>query len=133
MALEPFATVEDLMDGWPNKTLNQSEQTAAETLLARASAYIATKLARAGIEIDASDELQATNLQTVTVNMVRRSMSSGDADGFSQLSQTIGSTTASVSFTNPEGAFWLSASDKEILGLTGTGGRIGWASLAGEG
>ena len=132
MALTPFATVEDLLEGWPNKKLNESEETAADALLERASAYIATKLARAGIEIDATDELQATNLKTVTVNVVRRSLSSADADGFSQLSQTIGSTTASVSFTNPEGAFWLSASDKDILGLTGTGGKIGWASLAGE-
>ena len=132
MAFQAFATVEDLLEGWPNKTLNESEQAAADALLLRASAYLATKLDKAGIPIDATDELQALNLKTVTCNLVRRSMASGDSDGLAQMSQTIGSTTASVSWANPSGAFWLSALDKEILGLAGSGGKAGWASLASE-
>lgn len=130
MAFEAFATVQDLLDGWPNKTLNQDEQTAADALLLRASAYLATRLQQKGIEVDAEDELQALNLKTVTVNMVRRSMSSGDVDGLASVAQTIGSTTAQVSWNNPSGAFYLSALDKEILGLSGSGGRAGWADLA---
>ncbi len=104
----------------------------AETLLLRASAYLAAKLRTKGVRIDDADEVQAENLTTVTVNMVRRSMCSGDNEGLSQISQTIGSTVASVQFSNPNGSFWLSPLDKEILGLTGTGGRAGFASLAHE-
>ena len=130
MAFQAFATVQDLLDGWPNKTLNASEQTAADALLLRASAYLATKLAAKSIEIDPDDDIQALNLKTVTVNMVRRSMASGDVDGLASMSQTIGSTTAQVSWSNPSGAFYISALDKEILGLAGGGGRAGWADLA---
>ena len=130
MAFQAFATVDDLLDGWPNKELNESETAAAGALLLRASAYLATRLRQAHIAIDAEDELQALNLKTVAVNMVRRSMASGDVDGLSSLAQTIGSTTAQVSWSNPSGAFYLSALDKEILGLTGRGGKAGWASLA---
>jgi hypothetical protein len=63
--------------------------------------------------------------------MVRRSMSSGDVDGISQMSQTIGSTTASVQWSNPSGAFYLSQLDKETLGLAGNNGRAGFATLSG--
>ena len=130
MAFEAFATVDDLLDGWPNKTLNESEQAAANTLLLRASAYLATLLGQKRIGIDADDDVQALNLKTVTVNMVRRSMSSGDVDGLSTVAQTIGSTTAQVSWSNPSGTFFLSALDKQILGLSSSGGRAGWADLA---
>ena len=132
MALQAFATVEDLLDGWPNKTFNESEATAAAALLTRATAYLMSKLRKKGIEIDPADDVQAENLKTVTTNMVRRSMSSGDSEGLSQMSQTIGSTVASVQFANPSGAFWLSPLDKEILGLSGSGGRAGFANLASE-
>ena len=128
--MDAFATVADLQAGW--RTLTSAEQDVAETLLLRASAYLTTKLTRRGIEIDPEDELQATNLRTVTCNMVRRSMASASVDGIAQMSQAIGSTSASVQVSNPDGAFYLSAMDKEILGLVG-GGRIGWAPLGGAG
>lgn len=129
MAINAFATVADLLEGWANKTLNPSEEGAASALLLRASAYLMTKLDARGIDIDPGDELQALNLKTVTVNMVRRSMESGDMGGVASMQQTIGSTAAQVTWSNPSGSFYLSALDKEILGLTGTG-RAGWASLA---
>lgn len=132
MALQAFATTDDLLAGWPNKTLNESESSAADALLTRASAYLMSKLRKKGIEVDPADEVQKENLKTVTVNMVRRSMSSGDNEGLAQMSQTIGSTTASVQWSNPSGAFWLSTLDKEILGLSGSGGRAGFANLARE-
>ena len=77
MDFNAFATVDDLLDGWPNKTFSEQERIAAGVLLFRASGYLAGLLAKKHIEIDPSDMLQAVNLKTVTVNMVRRSMSSG--------------------------------------------------------
>ena len=127
--METFATVEDLQAGW--RTLAEGEKGIAAELLLRASAQLASMLAAHGKAVDAEDELQAVNLKTVTCSMVRRSMSSGGADGVSSLSQTIGSTTAAVSWSNPDGAFYLSKHDKLALGIGG--GRVGWADLAGGG
>lgn len=115
--MEAFATVDDLQAGW--RTLKDSEQAVANTLLLRASAFLATKLSKKGIEIDPEDELQALNLQTVTCNIVRRAMSSSAVDGISQMQQSIGSTNASVQIYNPDGAFFLSKNDMDVLGLTG--------------
>lgn len=129
MAITAFATSADLLAGWPNKTFTTSEQTAADALLLRASAYLMSKLSARGIEVDAGDELQALNLKTVTCNLVRRAMQSGGAEGISSAQQTIGSTAAQVTWSNPDGSFYLSALDKEILGLKGSG-KAGWASLA---
>ena len=117
MALAAFATVQDLQAGW--RTLAESEQSVAETLLLRATAQLSAMLARRGVKIDAEDEVQAANLAAVACNMVRRAMSAGDADGVRSVSQTIGSTTASVQWGNPDGAFYLSRMDREILGIAG--------------
>lgn len=121
--MEAYATVSDLAAGW--KTLSEAEQAIAETLLLRASGQLAALLAKNGIEVDESDEVQAINLKTVTCNMVRRSMSSGGAEGLSSMSQQIGSTQASVQWSNPDGAFYLSKTDKESLGIAGrSAGRM---------
>jgi hypothetical protein len=128
--VEAFATVDDLQAGW--RTLKDAEQDVAETLLLRASAYLITRLTRKHIEIDPDDEVQALNLQTVTCNLVRRAMASAAADGIAQVQQSIGSTNASVQIYNPDGAFYLSKQDADLLGITGAG-RAGWASLAYEG
>lgn len=127
--MDPFATVDDLLDGWPGKQMSTAERTAAEVLIERATAQLRALLAKKGVEVDPEDDVQRINLRTVTLNMVRRSMASGGPDGLSSVSQTIGSTTASVQWANPEGAFFLSRADKEVLGLLG-GGRLGWAPLA---
>ena len=126
--MEAFATVDDLQAGW--RTLTSAEQDVAETLLLRASAYLTTKLNKRNIAIDPEDELQTINLNTVTCNMVRRAMASASADGIAQMQQSIGSTSASVQIYNPDGAFFLSKQDAELLGLR-DGGRIGWAPLGG--
>ena len=123
MSITAFATVENLEAGW--RTLTESERGVASTLLLRATAQLYGLLANDGITIDPEDELQALNLQTVTCNMVRRAMSSGAVDGIESVQQTIGSTSASVRVYNPDGAFYLSKMDKDILGISG-GDGIGW-------
>lgn len=124
--MQAFATVNDLELGW--KTLTPGEQAVANELLLRASAQLVTLLSNHGITVDSEDEAQAINLKTVTCNMVRRSMNSGGSyDGVSSVSQTIGSTVAAVQWSNPDGSFYLSKSDKESLGLLGVG-KLGYAS-----
>ena len=125
-----FATVEDVTNSWANKRFNESERLAANELLERASAMIATLMQRRGVEIDETNELQAMNLKAVTVAVVRRTMAGGEFDGMQGATQTIGSTTASVQyFNNYGGALSLLPSEEKLLGIKSTGGRIGWANL----
>lgn len=113
--MKPLATLADLQKGW--RDLTDDEALEASTLIDRASAQLYTLLGRANIAVDPANELQMINLCTVTCNMVRRVL--GGADNVSQISQTIGSTTASLSFSNPDGSLYLSKADKELLGLIG--------------
>lgn len=131
MALQAFATVSDLLAGWPNKTLNTSETTAANALLLRATAQLTAMLAKRGIEIDPTDEVQATNLKTVTVDMVRRALmaSANDTLGVSQKSMTGGPYTESWSFANPSGDMYVTKAERSLLGIGG--GRAGWSSMGG--
>jgi hypothetical protein len=114
--MESFATVESLAAGW--RDLGDSEQDIAEVLLGRASAYLAGLLRRDGIAVDISDRIQVINLETVTCNMVRRVMDA-PTSGASSISQGIGSTNASVAFSNPDASLYLSKSDMLVLGLAG--------------
>ena len=114
--MEAFATVEDLEAGWRN--LSSDEEETAEILLQRASAYLASLMRRDGIVIDVADEIQTMNLATVTCNMVRRVMDA-PSGGASSITQGIGETNASVSFSNPDASLYLSKSDMLALGLAG--------------
>lgn len=119
--MEAFATVEDLLSGWPGKTFTEAEEDSAETLLDRASAQLSSMLKQHGVAIDPEDEEQALNLLSVTCNMVRRSMSQG-YDGVSSFAQTVGSTNVSVNYRENDGSFYVSKSEKELLGVSGRGG-----------
>lgn len=114
--MEAFATVEDLEAGWRN--LSSDEEETAEILLQRASAYLTSLMRRDGIVIDVADEIQTMNLTTVTCNMVRRVMDA-PSGGASSITQGIGETNASVSFSNPDASLYLSKSDMLALGLAG--------------
>lgn len=131
MELQAFATVDDLLAGWPNKTLNELETTAANALLLRATAQLTAMLQRRGIEIDPADEVQAMNLMTVTVDMVRRVLmaSTNDAMGVSQKSMTGGPYTENLSFANPSGDMYVTKAERSLLGIGG--GRAGWSSMGG--
>ena len=110
--MEAFATVDSLAAGW--RDLSESEQDIAEVLLGRASAYLAGLLRRDGIAVDISDRIQVINLETVTCNMVRRVMDAPDS-GASSITQGIGSTNATLAFSNPDASLYLTKSDMIVL------------------
>ena len=118
--MKAFATVDDLAAGWPD--YDRSLDAVSGTLLERASARLSALLDRHGVEIDEEDDVQATNLKSVTCNMVRRSLNGPSADGVASIAQGIGSTNVSVSYRDPDGSFYLSRSDRELLGISGRGG-----------
>lgn len=108
-----FAKVDALQAGW--KVLDADEVAVAEKLLTRASAYLVTLMERAGVIIDTSNEIQTINLETVACNMVRRVMDA--PSGMASVSQGIGSTNASVTFSNPDMSLYLSKADRVLLGI----------------
>lgn len=120
--MEPFATIEDLeADG---RTLEGEGVTteAAETLLGRVSAYIATLLMKHGIEVDPQDELQAANLATVTCYVVWDEISKRKSPDYSSLSQSVGSTSVSLSMRERPTGFFIPNEYKALLGISGRGG-----------
>lgn len=117
--MEAFATVDQLQAGW--RALSEGERETASELLLRATAQLSSVLSAKGIAVDAGDEVQALNLRTVCCNMVRRSMASYGAEGVQSMQQNIGTTSASVTWSNPDGAFYISRLDKQALGLLGSG------------
>lgn len=119
MALQPFATVQQLESGW--RELSSAEESVASTLLLRATAQLTSLLNAHGITVDSDDDVQATNLEAVCCNMVRRSMASYSTDGIQSMQQSVGNTSASVTWSNPDGAFYLSRLDRQTLGLSASG------------
>lgn len=108
-----FATVEDLEARW--HALTEPEQARATVLLDDASVYIASL-----VRVDASDCMQASALKIVCCSMVQRAMnaSANDAFGISQQTITADIYSQSMSFANPSGDFYLTASEKRLLGIT---------------
>ena len=106
--MEAFATVEQLEAGW-DVPPDFNEDIAAE-LLMRASAQLTSMLAQRGIAIDPA-----------TCNMVRHSIGSFAAEGIQSMQQTIGSTNASVTWSNPDGDFYICKNDRLALGLKASG------------
>ena len=116
--MEAFATVDDLTEGW--KELSEAEEARATVLLDRASAQLAGLLAKHGVAIDPSDRIQHMNLVSVTCNMVKRAMSNG-YENVTSFAQSVGSTNISVNYRDSDGAFYISKSEREVLGITGRG------------
>ena len=122
--MEPFATVDDLLLTWPGKELDGVGRASAERMLLSATAQLSAMLRNRGIGVDAADEVQAELLRGATCAMVKDAMSVPEG-GVASMQQTIGTTNASVSFNNPNGAFYLSRHWRGLLGLLPRGsGRV---------
>lgn len=123
----PYATTADIEARW--RTLSADERTRAEVLISDASNMLA-KL----VNVDDTDDEQASLLTTVCCNMVIRAMSATALDtfGVSQTSVTAGPYTQSYSYSNPSGDMYLTKFEKRMLGVsTGYIGSIR-AKIAGD-
>lgn len=110
-----FATVEDLEARWHD--LDSDEEAKASTLLDDAEAMLS-----ALVDVDPTDEQQATLLKIVSCSMVIRSMqaSESDAYGVSQLDYGMGPFSQAAHFANPNGDMYLTAQERRLLGITGS-------------
>lgn len=120
--MKAFATTVDLQARW--RTLTEDELAMAEVELQDASAFIAGEMRRYDVAIDPSDEVQSQNLVRVTCEVVRRSMSPRlDASEGTPLAPFTESTitadvfTESYKYANPLGDYYLTAADKQSLGI----------------
>lgn len=108
-----FATVDDLEARW--HPLLDAERERAAVLLEDAALYLSTF-----VNVDDGDERQAGILKMVSCSMVQRAMSTAQSDAFGVSQQTITADiySQSLSFANPSGDFYLTASEKRLLGIT---------------
>lgn len=109
----PFATVDDLEARW--RPLSEAEAERAVALLADASAILRAEMRG---RIDAGDGAQASALRAACCGMVRRAMSAGiDAAGVKSASEGAGGYTASVTYANPHGDMYITATERRMLGI----------------
>ena len=113
-----FATIEDLEARW--RTLSEAEVSKATALLDDASAILVAQ-----VDVDPTDEQQATLLKVVCCSMVTRSMVASESDvyGISQLDYGMGPFSQAAHFSNPNGDLYLTAQERQLLGI-GSGGYI---------
>lgn len=110
-----FATYEDIEARW--RPLSDDEQARATVLLDDAAIYLSSF-----VDIDQENEEQQAILKMVSCSIVQRSMIAAEADVFGVDKQTITADiySQSVSYSNPSGDFYLTRSEKQLLGITGS-------------
>ena len=104
----PAATVADLEARW--HTLTDTEKSVASTLIGDAVAY----LKRITPNYDA---IPTDTIKSIVCAMVKRAMLSRDSSGISQQSETVGSFSASYTWSNPTGDLYLTREERRQLGL----------------
>lgn len=108
-----YATPDDLEAR--GMTLTDAERSQAEVLLEDAAVYL-----DAICRINPNDSSMSETLKIVSCSMVRRSMASSASDSFGVSQQTISADiySQSLTFANPSGDFYLTGSEKRLLGIT---------------
>lgn len=115
--MSAFATVEDYERRYG--AVNDCER--LEVLLEDASNYLkALYLEEWGCDFsDADDEVFETNAPAVVCGIVSRTLNTpAGLEGVSQATQGAGSYSASYTFANPTGDFYLTKTDKTRLGFS---------------
>ena len=128
--MNAYATTEDLGKRW--RTISDGEKERVETLLSDASALIAAEAARVGLSFDEPDPITAANLTAITCEVVKRAMLSPiDQASVTQQGINVGDYGMSMTYANPTGDLYLTASEKRRLGISRS--RCTVVLLGGEG
>lgn len=108
-----YATVTQLENGW--RVLSTAETAVASELLARASRKCRADIPSLDARIDA-EQVEAGLVADVVCDMVRRAMAvAPDMTGVSQVSETQGPFSQSVTFQNPGGDLYLTKAERRLL------------------
>ena len=126
--VQPFATVNDLSRAWPGYDAADEEH--AEWLLEFVSAGIARQCADAGA--DPESDVDPIVLAGVTCRVVARMMQGeSEAAGVTQESWGASPLSGSVTYANPTGDVYLTAFEKQLLGIDGQGLEVAWVNQEG--
>lgn len=108
-----FATSDDLAARW--RPLTEDEEEKANVLLEDAAVYLS-----AFVTVDAEDTQQQAALKMVSCSMVQRAMVASENDAFGVAESRISADiySQSVTYSNPNGDLYLTASEKRLLGIT---------------
>lgn len=121
MALQPFATKEELAAYW--RTLTTAEESRADVLLPMASNRLRLIAEDAGLDLDekmAASEAYKSTLQWVVLEAVKRALQTPvDTPPVDTYAQTAGPYSENYKFTNPSGDLWFKRSELASIGLTG--------------
>lgn len=119
MALEPFATIDELESLW--RPLKPDETARAFSLLAVVSDSLREEAFKVGVDLDAmiaDRPTYATVVKSVTIDVVARTlMTSTDQEPMTQYSQGALGYTVSGSYLVPGGGLFIKNSELNRLGL----------------
>lgn len=109
-----FATVQDLESRW--RDLTEDEEAKAAVLLEDAAVYLESL-----VVVDPEDEHQASALNIVSCNIVRRMMNvTDDMYGVTEGTMTADIYTQRFTYSNPNGNMYITKPEKRMLGIGGT-------------
>ena len=76
---------------------------------------------RRAVAVDESDEMQAAALKSVSMSMVKRAMATSDSGvfGATQADAQMGPFQQSLHYANPSGDLYITAAERELLGIGG--------------
>lgn len=116
----PFATIEDVESRF--RALDDHEKTRAAQLLADASVMLAHALTRAGVSWQEArnepGDILGTAINMVAASMAVRAMKSPvDMPALTQYSQGAVGYTESMTYANPNGDLYMTAKERELLGI----------------
>lgn len=112
MAIESFATLDDYEARYG--AVPESQWPIVSSRLLDATALVLSEMPAYQV---GQDEVLDLNVIAVCCEVVRRAICASQFEGITQTSQTAGSYNASVTFSNPDNALYLSSANKERLGL----------------
>lgn len=129
MSLEPYATLEQLKERWPD--MPDIDDKYAQVLLTDASTLLRT-------QIPAGQTVDEDVRTMITCQMVRRALATSTVpEGVTSVSQTVGPFATQMGFSgNSSNTLYLTRAEKRLLGigvqragnvdLLGATSRTGW-------
>lgn len=121
--MELPVSVKDVRARWPEAPADDERIALA---IQDASSWLLMEARNAGRPYDPFDDLRVQCFISVCVSLVKRSCATSAAGyGVSQSSETAGAYSLQMSYANPDSSFYLSKSERRMLGLNAS--RVGFS------
>lgn len=115
--MEAYASIEDLQARW-RPLSGDDEMARAKQKLEDASLIVDEECRRAGVLLDAADDLTKDVLSLTVCEMAKRAMMSpANQAPITQAGVTVGPFNQSLTYANPTGDLYLTSAEKRRLGI----------------